>query len=77
MGRRLRANSGKPTQRKNGPVSTYMRRPNKGYTLPEAAFLMWQGYSDEHVESTTGFDPKVVHNHLEKEGVPTLWMTTK
>lgn len=74
MGRRLRANSGKPTQRKNGPVSTYMLLPAKGYTLPEAAFMLAQGYSDDHVASTTGFDPKVVRHFLDTEGVPSLWM---
>jgi hypothetical protein len=71
VGRRLRANSGKERRPKAGPVAVYMRRGRAGWTLPQAAHMLAQGYTPQHVESATGYDYRVVANYIEKEGVPT------
>lgn len=73
MGRRLKASTGRPTKVRNSPVRRFSRIGGKGYSLPEAVFLLSQGYTPEHVAERTGFDPKVVVNHLARNGVPS-WM---
>ena len=66
MGRRLKASSQKPSSFKSQPVTIWMALPNKGWTLPQAADLLLQGYTDEYVIAVTGFDPRIAKNYRER-----------
>lgn len=52
------------------PVSTRMALPNKGWSLPQAAHILSQGYTEKHVEAITGFDARIVRNYEGKADKP-------
>lgn len=61
MGRRRRLVD-KGSQQRNGTVMV-SRVSRTGWSLPQAADLLQQGYTDEHVERTTGFAISIVRNY--------------
>lgn len=53
----------KGSQGHNSHVVTFSKVGGKGWSLPQAAELLRQGYTDRHVEEVTGFDARVVRNY--------------